>query len=73
MNKLVGSPPNFERLVLGCIDADLWKYVLVGKAQALDEIYRIYIPLHRSDLKISTKLAVSKMNKKSKTHYVRQF
>ena len=48
MNNELNFPPNFERLVLGCIDADFatrWK--------ALDEIYKIYMRLHRSDLNIS--------------------
>ena len=40
MNSELNFPPNFERLVLGCIDADFAsKYIL----------------LHRSDLKISAK------------------
>ena len=50
MKNELNIPPNFERLVLGCIDADLqvntrWK--------ALGEIYKIYMLLHRSDLNIS--------------------
>ena len=39
--KLVESPPNFERLVLGCIDADFCKYILNTHSKALDEIYKI--------------------------------
>ena len=31
MNDELNFPPNFERLVLGCIDADFCKQILVGK------------------------------------------
>ena len=31
MNNELNFPPNFERLVLGCIDADFCKKILVGK------------------------------------------
>ena len=31
MNNELNFPPNFERLVLGCIDADFGKQILVGK------------------------------------------
>ena len=46
-------PPNFERLVLGCIDADFLQ--VNTRWKALDDIYKIYILLHRSDLQISAK------------------
>ena len=41
-------PPNFERLVLGCIETNFC-------VKALDEI-KIYMLLHRSDLNISAKI-----------------
>ena len=57
---------NFKRLVLGCIEAKFGSQILVGisylfekkiekrdMGKALDEIYKIYILLHRSDLDIS--------------------
>ena len=46
---------NFERLVLGCVEADLCKQIqlLNTRVKALDEIYKIYMLLHRSDLNIS--------------------
>ncbi len=31
MNNELKFPPNFERLVLGCIDAEFCKQILVGK------------------------------------------
>ena len=31
MNNEMNFPPNFERLVLGCIDADFCKQILNGK------------------------------------------
>ena len=37
-------------LVLGCIEADFCKKI---RWKALDEIYKIYMLLHRSDLNIS--------------------
>ena len=40
---------NFERLVLGCIDANFCKKILNSFWKALDEIYNIYILLYRSD------------------------
>ena len=40
-------------LVVGCIEADFCKQLLVGIRKALDEINKIYILLHRSDLKTS--------------------
>ena len=53
---------NFERLVLGCIDADFCKCIInirwnrdLVRWKALDEIYQIDIPLHLSDRKISAK------------------
>ena len=33
---------NFERLVLGCIEADVCKEILNGRLNTLDEIYKIY-------------------------------
>ena len=44
---------NFIRLVLCCIDAKICKKIFVGKLLSLDEIYKIYMLLHRSDLNIS--------------------
>ena len=50
MIQLIESPANFERLVLGCIDAHTW--ILVGKRilfekgirwKALDETYKMYL------------------------------
>ena len=46
---------NFERLVLGCIEADFASKIGNTRWKALDEIYKIYIHLYRSDLKISAK------------------
>ena len=39
---------NFERFVLGCIDAKICKQILVwiARLKALDEIYKIYTLLH---------------------------
>ena len=46
MNIELNFPPNFEGLVLGCIDADFCKQILVGisytRWKALDEIYNIF-------------------------------
>ena len=62
MNNIEYFPPNFEGLVLGCIDAKFCKKIFVGisylfekkiRWKALDEIYKIYMLLHRSDLNIS--------------------
>ena len=50
MNRLIEPPPSFERLVLGCIDADFAKST---NWTALDEIYKIYILLHCLTFKIS--------------------
>ena len=55
MNNELNFPPNFERLVLGCIDADFLQVNTCWKA--LDEIYNIYILLHRSNFNISEKMA----------------
>ena len=46
---------NFKRLVLGCIDADFLLHVVNIRWKALDEIYKIYMLLHRSDLNMSAK------------------
>ena len=46
MKNGLNFPPNFERLVLGCIDADFCKKIVVYKA--LDEIRKIYTLSHRS-------------------------
>ena len=43
---------NLRGLVLGCIEADCCRYILV-RWKALDEIYKIFISLRRSELKIS--------------------
>ena len=42
MENKVESPPHFERLVLGRIDADFCKKIVAGIRKALDEIYKIY-------------------------------
>ena len=45
MNNELNFPPNFEGLVLGCIDADFCKKTLVGIAicwKALTEIYTMH-------------------------------
>ena len=45
---------NFERIVLGCIEAEFYKQILNTRLKALDEIYKIYkFFLHRSAFKIS--------------------
>ena len=54
MKNELNFPPHFERLVLGCIEADFCNNKKT-RWKALDEIYKIYILLHRSDLKISAK------------------
>ena len=49
MNNELNFPPNFVRLVLGCIDGDFFQ--VNTRWKALDEIYKIYmLLLHRSDL-----------------------
>ena len=47
----------FERPVPGCIETNLWKYILVGirRWKALEEIYKIYKLLNRSAFKNSAK------------------
>ena len=45
---------NCKRLVLGCIDADFYLQVNI-RWKTLDEIYKICMVLHRSDLNISAK------------------
>ena len=57
---------NFERLVLGCIEAKFCKFNI--RWRALDEIYKIYMLLHRSDLNMSAKnrkmtIRVNKVNR----------
>ena len=47
------GPPNFERLVLRCIEADFLRPNT--HFAAFFEIYKISIPLHRSDLENSVK------------------
>ena len=44
MNHELNFPPNFGRLVLGCIDADFCKYILVGE---LSPRSTQCTPLHR--------------------------
>ena len=47
---------NFERPVLGCIDAKFCKKIVLNtRLKGLDEIYKIYTLLHRSAFKISAK------------------
>ena len=46
---------NFRRLVLGCMDSYDSNHIV--NFAAFFEIYKIYILLHRSDLKISAKNA----------------
>jgi len=50
MKKWIEIPPNFERLFLGCIEADFW---VKTRVKALYEIYKIYRLLHRSGFKSS--------------------
>jgi hypothetical protein len=47
-------PPNYGRLVLGCIDADFCnqKIIIMIHFSAFLEIYTLFIPLHRSVLKM---------------------
>ena len=52
MNEWIESPPNFERLVLGCIETNFFKQIVNTRWKGLDEIYKIYMLLHRSDLNI---------------------
>ena len=47
MNIELNFPPNFEGLVLGCIDPDFCKYILVGK---LSPRSTQCTPLHRSSI-----------------------
>ena len=55
VNNIEYFPPNFEGLVLGCIDADFCKYILVGK---LSPRSTQCTPLHRSLISIfSSKIA----------------
>ena len=50
---------NLKRLVLGCIDAIFFVRRQIFQVnirwKALDEIYKIYMLLHRSDLKFKQK------------------
>ena len=41
---------NFEQLVLGCVEADFCNCLVNTRWRALDEIYKIYMLLHRSDI-----------------------
>ena len=50
------SPPNSERLVLGGIEAKVCKYNQKAGVEALDEIYKIYRLLHRTELKFQQKV-----------------
>ena len=43
---------SFERLVLGGIEADFCEEIVNTRWKSLDEIYKIYILLHRSDFKM---------------------
>jgi hypothetical protein len=47
------SPSNIERLVLGCMDGYDSNQIVIFAA--FFEIYKIFVFLHRSDLKISAK------------------
>ena len=47
------------RLVLGCIDADFCMQTANTCWTALDQIYKIYIPFHRSDLEHSAKIRLT--------------
>jgi hypothetical protein len=51
------SPSNFKRLVLGCMDSSDSDQIviLLDFSRFYKTIYKIYIPLHRSDFKISGK------------------
>ena len=63
VNNIECFPPNFEGLVLGCIDADFCKQILVGKPSPRSTQC---IPLHRSLISIfSSKIAKNKFAKKS--------
>ena len=53
--EIIGSSPNNERLVLGCIEAEFCKQIVNTRWEALDEIYKIYVLLHSSDLKMSVR------------------
>ncbi len=53
MNNELNFPQNFERLVVGCIDADFCNQILIFSA--FFEIYKIITPSHRFQLKISVK------------------
>ena len=56
MNNELNFPPNFERLVLGCINADFCNQILSNTHfAAFFETYKICKPLHRSKFKISAK------------------
>lgn len=41
---------NFRRLVLGCIAVEFCKLIVNTRSKAFDEIYKIYVLLHSSDL-----------------------
>ena len=43
-------------LVLGCIEANICKIFLNIRWKALDEIYKVYLLLHRSDLNVSSEI-----------------
>ena len=40
MNNELNLPPNFERLVLGCIEANFFKEIFVGIKDLLKKILR---------------------------------
>ena len=48
---------NFERLVLGCIEAKFWKWIVNTRWKALGEIYNIYTLLHCSAFLLSSTFA----------------
>ena len=55
MNNESNFPPKVGRLVLGCIDADFCKYILVGIRKALAEIYTMHSFAPFFNLKVSAK------------------
>ena len=72
MKKSIESPPDFERLVLDCIDADFWKWILVGKLSTRSSRFPYVCTAQTSNvrqnvLSLFAHVAISKMKKHFKT------
>ena len=63
----IESPPNFERLVLGCMDSYDSNQIVIFAA--FFEIYKILVFFHSSILKISAKNLPNFERMKMKFHF----